>query len=211
MSTTASGLIVPSKYSTAQHIYTCSCHRFQSVISNPARFSVMSKHRDKFDFLIRNPPLRSFNVKDVVVVYSSTLPEPPLVPNSDPSPQSWKIWILGMVISVILPFWRNKWGSFQRLKNEVEAEMETAEHVAEIVEDVAEKVEKVAEEVADHLPQGGRLKDAVTLIENVAKETAKDAHLADQFIEKVEDVEREVESFSVINQNINRASQATKE
>ncbi|KAK0577337.1 hypothetical protein LWI29_031506 [Acer saccharum] len=89
--------------------------------------------------------------------------------------------------------------------------METAEHVAEIVEDVAEKVEKVAEEVADHLPQGGRLKDAVTLIENVAKETAKDANLADQFIEKVEDVEREVESFSVINQNINRASEATKE
>ncbi|KAI9200851.1 hypothetical protein LWI28_014084 [Acer negundo] len=78
--------------------------------------------------------------------------------------------------------------------------MQTAEHVAEIVEDVAEKVEKVAEEVADHLPQGGRLKDAVTLIENVAKETAKDAHLADQFIEKVSLNAKAVKRFVKENQ-----------
>ncbi|KAL5779797.1 hypothetical protein ACOSQ2_010534 [Xanthoceras sorbifolium] len=137
----------------------------------------------------------------------SALPEPPL--SSDPSPHSWKLWILGMLISAVLPFWRSKWGPFQRLKNQVDAALETAEHVAEILEDVAEEVEKVADEVADHLPQGGKLKEAVTFIENVAKETAKDSHRVDEFIEKVEQVENDVESL--IDPIISQASEATKE
>lgn len=60
-----------------------------------------------------------------------------------------------------------------------------AEEVTEVVEKVAEEAEKVAEDVAEHLPEGGKLKAAATLVENIAKETAKDAHLVEDIIEKV--------------------------
>lgn len=46
-------------------------------------------------------------------------------------------------------------------------------------------MDKVAEEVADHLPAGGKLQQAATLIEHLAEETAKSAHLVDEAIEKV--------------------------
>ncbi|KAF2299731.1 hypothetical protein GH714_002908 [Hevea brasiliensis] len=118
-----------------------------------------------------------------MVVHNGVHPEPALP--SDPSSGSWKMWILGMIITVIIPFWRNKWWPLLKLKDRVESVVETAEHVTEIVEKVAEEVEKVSEEVADHLPEGGKLKESVTFVENVAKETAKDAHLALEVIEKV--------------------------
>jgi hypothetical protein len=50
---------------------------------------------------------------------------------------------------------------------------------------VAEQVDKVAEDIADDLPAGGKLKEAVTFIENLAERTAKDAQLVDDTIEKV--------------------------
>lgn len=63
--------------------------------------------------------------------------------------------------------------------------VEGAEEVASKVEEVAEEVEKVAEQVAEQLPAGGKLRDEVTFVENVAKLTAKDAHLAQQVFDKV--------------------------
>lgn len=53
------------------------------------------------------------------------------------------------------------------------------------MEKVAEEVEKVADEVSDALPEGGKLKGFVTTVENVARETAKDAHLVEEVIGKV--------------------------
>ena len=64
--------------------------------------------------------------------------------------------------------------------------VELADQVADIVEEVAEGVEKVADEVADHLPEGGKLKQVATFVENVARETAKDADIVDDVIEKVQ-------------------------
>jgi hypothetical protein len=49
---------------------------------------------------------------------------------------------------------------------------------------VAQQVDKLVEEVADHLP-GGKLKEAAALIEHLAEETAKGAHLVDKAIEQV--------------------------
>lgn len=46
-------------------------------------------------------------------------------------------------------------------------------------------MEEVAEEVAEHLPEGSELKRVVNIIENIAEETAKDAQLVDNFIDKV--------------------------
>lgn len=66
----------------------------------------------------------------------------------------------------------------------VDAIVDSVEDVAEVVEQVAEKVEDIADEIGDKLPEG-KLKGAFNFIEEIAKETAKDAHLVDEFIEKV--------------------------
>lgn len=68
---------------------------------------------------------------------------------------------------------------------EVEIVAETVEKVADTVEDVAEDVEKLAEDVAENLPEGSKLKNVVSFVENAAKETAKDAQLAEDFLDKV--------------------------
>ncbi|KAJ4822021.1 hypothetical protein Tsubulata_001588 [Turnera subulata] len=135
----------------------------------------------RFPLLITS--LGSRNVKMNMTAYSGVDPGVPLP--SDPSPGSWKFWILGMVITVLLPFCRNGWGPLLRLRDKVERAVETAETVAEIVETVAEKVDEMAEEVADHLPEGGRLKKLATSVEKLAEETAKGAHRAEELIDKV--------------------------
>lgn len=63
--------------------------------------------------------------------------------------------------------------------------VETVETVVETVETVAKEVAHVAEEMAHQLPEGGKLQNIVCSVANVAEETAKDAHLIDQLIEKV--------------------------
>lgn len=68
---------------------------------------------------------------------------------------------------------------------QIDSAVEIAEDVAEAVEKVAEQVEKVAEDIVDDLPGSGKLKDAATFIEHLAEETAKDAHLVDELIDKV--------------------------
>ena len=50
---------------------------------------------------------------------------------------------------------------------------------------MAEKVEKIADEVGDQLPDGGKLQTTLELIEDLAEETAKNAHLAGDLIDKV--------------------------
>lgn len=46
-------------------------------------------------------------------------------------------------------------------------------------------MEKVADEVADRLPEGGKLQQAAMFVENIAKETTKDAQLAEEILDKV--------------------------
>ncbi|KAK4792234.1 hypothetical protein SAY86_022669 [Trapa natans] len=120
-----------------------------------------------------------------VVVRSSFDPVGHLPPPGA-SPGSWTWWILGAVVAVVLPFTKSRWGPLLKLKNEVETVVEMAEEVTEVVE-------KVAEDVAELLPQGGKLRDTVELVEHVAEVTAKDAHMVKGFIEKLEELEKEVE------------------
>ncbi|XVE86830.1 hypothetical protein DITRI_Ditri18aG0066400 [Diplodiscus trichospermus] len=112
-------------------------------------------------------------------------------PAAAPS-NSWKSWMLGLLFSAMLSFWKHKWGPLLAIKRKVDTVVENVESVVEVVEKVAEEVEKVADEVADTLPDNGKLKEAVSFIETVAKETAKDAHMVEEFIQKVEDVEKVV-------------------
>lgn len=78
----------------------------------------------------------------------------------------------------------------------LETVVETFECVVEVVEKVAEEVEKLADEVADALPENGKLKEAVCWIEKVAKETAKDARIAEELIKSMK---RNLPVFSVFS------------
>ncbi|XP_048227122.1 uncharacterized protein LOC8281708 [Ricinus communis] len=91
----------------------------------------------------------------------------------------------------------------------VESVVEAAGQLTDTVEKVAQGVERVAEEVSDLLPEGGKLRKAVTVVENVSKETVKDAHLAGEVLEKVEEVGKEADSL--IETVIQQGSETTKE
>ncbi|KAG5541804.1 hypothetical protein RHGRI_021591 [Rhododendron griersonianum] len=120
-----------------------------------------------------------------LVVYSDVQPGGAPLP-SDPSSNSCrKGWILGALITIMLPFLRNKWGPLFKLTKDVEAVAERAEHVTKVVEEIAEEVDKVAKEVADELPKGGKLEKAIESVENAAEKADKAARLADDLIDKV--------------------------
>ena len=121
-------------------------------------------------------------------------------------------FVLGVVVTLILPFGRIKWGPLQAFKGKqliyiltllydyyilikntyifdwadrVDKVINTAESVAETVETVAKKVENIAEDIANKLPDDGQLKEIVTSVEKFANVTAKDAHFVDSFLLKV--------------------------
>ncbi|OMP01284.1 hypothetical protein COLO4_11997 [Corchorus olitorius] len=113
-----------------------------------------------------------------------------LIPGSN-----WQLWVLGTIVSVVLPFTTSKWGPLLKIKNEAEKMLQTAEDIAEKVEEVAEKVEKMADELEEQLPKDGKLYAALEMVEDIAKETAKTAHRADDLIDKVQEMEEKVEDF----------------
>ncbi|KAG6624519.1 uncharacterized protein LOC122298645 [Carya illinoinensis] len=178
--------------------------RYPSSLRNPSLLPITSRRNIKSCFLGTGQGLQflSTGLGDLTVskthlwgmVAGISVQPGPLVP-SNPSPGSWNVWIAGILASIILPFLGFKWGPLMKLKSEVDTVVQIAEDVTETIERVAEKVEDVAEEVADHLPAGGKLKDAAMFIENLARETAKDAHLVDEVIDKVQEIEDKVESF----------------
>ncbi|XP_027095126.1 uncharacterized protein LOC113749850 [Coffea eugenioides] len=114
-------------------------------------------------------------------------------PSGPPSSGSWNGWILGAVLTFVLPFLTNKWGPLLKIKNEFETAVQTVENVVDAVEKVAEQVEKVAEDIAEGLP-AGKLKNAVTFIENVADQIDDTAEVVGDAIDKVQEVEEQVES-----------------
>uniref|UniRef100_A0A5B6YJ18 Uncharacterized protein n=1 Tax=Davidia involucrata TaxID=16924 RepID=A0A5B6YJ18_DAVIN len=201
-------LITPPCRSSSLHIKPC-C-KFQTSIFNPTCHSTISKHRDGYRFPgDRRLQYLSSTKIDHLVVYSTNSVEPGSPIPSGPSPNSPKSWILGLLLTILIPFLRNKWGPLFKLKEGVENALETAEHVTEAIEKVAEEVEKVAEEVAEELPEGGKLKNAFVFVENVAKKTAKDAQIGEEIIDKVEEIEKDVESL--IEPVIDQANEITKE
>ncbi|KAK6114826.1 hypothetical protein DH2020_007095 [Rehmannia glutinosa] len=125
-------------------------------------------------------------------VYANSVPGDPL-PSGPPS-NSHKSWILGLVVSFVLPFFTNKWGPLWVLKNRIENAVQTVEDIAEAVEKVAAEVDKIAEDMADDLPQG-KLKNLVELVENVAEKTAKTADSLDNVIDKIQEAQDEVEDI----------------
>ncbi|KAF7137862.1 hypothetical protein RHSIM_Rhsim07G0205400 [Rhododendron simsii] len=141
---------------------------------------------------------RGRNGSKDLVVYSDVQPGGAPLP-SDPSSNSGKGWILGALVTIMLPFLRNKWGPLFKLTKDVEAMAERAEHVTKVVEEVAEEVDKVAKEVADELPKGGKLEKAIESVENAAEKADKAARVADDLIDKETDCNRKGIAFGAIH------------
>ncbi|ESW13214.1 hypothetical protein PHAVU_008G177300 [Phaseolus vulgaris] len=163
-----------------------------SNVDHHLRFNSTIKHK-RFSVPQKNLGLRFQNDargKMNMVVCSSTTPEIP----DHPSPGYWKFWILGTVFTILASLLRGKWGPLLQLKEKVETTIHEAEQVVDIIEDVAEKVDKVAEEALKHLPEG-KIHDAVEFVEKVAEDVEKRAQRAEDALEKVENVEKEFESF----------------
>ncbi|KAK8298191.1 hypothetical protein V6Z12_D05G238600 [Gossypium hirsutum] len=119
-----------------------------------------------------------------MVFCNSNVEQGPVIPSSPaPAPGSWKPWILGFLMSIILPFWRGNWRPLLKLKQEAETVIDTVETVTDIVEKVAEQVEQVADKVGDSLPEG-KLKDALEIAEDMAEGTVDDARIVGEFIDK---------------------------
>ncbi|PWA67975.1 hypothetical protein CTI12_AA313340 [Artemisia annua] len=125
-------------------------------------------------------------------VSSSIQPGTPPPPSGNPPMGKW---ILGIIITVILPLFSNRWTKLLKFKDKIEAAVEETEQVIEQVEDIAEAVENVMEDVKEQLPEGGKFRNAAEFVEDVAKEIAKDAHLAEKIFDKAENVEEKVESI----------------
>lgn len=110
----------------------------------------------------------------------------PPVPNPPGSNfPTWAKWIFGSILSVFLPFWKQKREELKRIEGEAEIIVDEVEHVAEEIEKVATVAEKVSEEVAEVLPENGKLKETALLIEHVTKATAYDAKLTQDFVHKI--------------------------
>ncbi|KAI3806725.1 hypothetical protein L1987_22639 [Smallanthus sonchifolius] len=113
-------------------------------------------------------------------------------PPTGDSLSSWQQWI-GIITALIVPFFSRKWTNLLKIKDEVDTVVEETEKIVDRIEEVAETVDKVAKDVADHLPEGGKLRNAVVFVEGVAEEIAREAHLVDDFLHEVEEVEEKVE------------------
>ncbi|KAB2082932.1 hypothetical protein ERO13_A05G223100v2 [Gossypium hirsutum] len=115
--------------------------------------------------------------------------------NLIPAGSSWQLWALGTLVPLLLSFTTSKWGPFSKLKNEADNMLETAEQITDVVEDVAGKVEEIADQVGEQLPDGGKLRATLELVEDLAEGTAKNAHLAGDLIDKVQEIEDKMESL----------------
>ncbi|WOG84488.1 hypothetical protein DCAR_0103672 [Daucus carota subsp. sativus] len=125
------------------------------------------------------------------VVYSSMQPGTP-IPSGNPSGTNWKGWVVGILLSMVLPFYRTKLTSFLALKKEVETVVDTAELVLDVVEKVVAEVVEIADVLEENLPQGAKLKNTIERVESVAREIGKDADLLEDLLQKVEKAEKEV-------------------
>ncbi|XVE55548.1 hypothetical protein DITRI_Ditri03aG0167800 [Diplodiscus trichospermus] len=196
MLTTGSTLL-PCEVNCLHHESLC---RFQpSAILKTGLFLAISKQRINEQVFRRNQtslPLlstgglglqshRNRKMNNMVVCCSLESGAPPFPFNLFPGSNNWPLWAMGTVISVCLSFTTSKWGPLLKLKNEADNLLETAENISDVVEEVAEKVEKIADEIGDRLPEGGKLRATLDLVEDLAEETAKNARLAGDLIDKV--------------------------
>ncbi|KAI5661357.1 hypothetical protein M9H77_20680 [Catharanthus roseus] len=130
--------------------------------------------------------------------FQSPVPPPPpspSPPSQKPFISTWVKWLLGTVLSTLLPFWKQKWEGLLQLEGKVEKVVEEVEEVAEVVEKVATVAEKISAEAAEQLPDNSIIKKAALAVEHASNATAADAQLTQNFIHKVEDVKQDLKDL----------------
>uniref|UniRef100_A0A5B7BDU0 Uncharacterized protein n=1 Tax=Davidia involucrata TaxID=16924 RepID=A0A5B7BDU0_DAVIN len=165
------------------------CHPLPNLESHPFKVTCKFTARFKVISMAKGP---SDN-------FQSEAP----VPAKPPSP-AWKKWMVGLMLSIILPSFRHKWGPFLVLKSKLDTAIETVESVTEVVEELAEEVEKLAEGVENKLPEDTKLKETMQSVEKLAKEAVKEADLAQELIHKVQDAEKEAEKALIMEPETER-------
>ncbi|KAL1821800.1 hypothetical protein ACET3Z_016669 [Daucus carota] len=176
--------------------------RYRALVFNPIFETRVRGHGNK-SLYSANRSLRfstwqhESKIKRNFAVYSSIPPEVPVSSGGLPGglPGSWKNWLLGMVVTVLIPLLTNKWGALLKWTQQVESAVQTVEDIVEAVEDAAEKVEKFAEDIIEDLPE---------------EEVAKDAKQIDNVIDKFQEVEDKVHAYIEEKQS-NRTAEKDKD
>ncbi|XP_068643874.1 uncharacterized protein [Aristolochia californica] len=120
---------------------------------------------------------------------------PPFANLPKPNLPEWAKGIVGLVFSLIRPFWAITGGRLLSFQRDVESVVQKVEDVVEVIDDVADTVVKVADEVAENLPEGGWMRNTVECIEEVSKEVSDGAEDAIDIINKFQEVSDDVENF----------------
>ncbi|XP_057795811.1 uncharacterized protein LOC131011927 [Salvia miltiorrhiza] len=175
---------------------------------NPiSRLAVSKCKNHELSFWARKKTLQ-YTRKSFVVSANTAPGVPPASgPPSSSKPMSW---ILGLVVSFILPFFTNKWGPLWVIKNKLENAVQTVEDIVEAVEKVAGSVDKIAEDIADDLPEGSKLRDLVEKVEHLAEKTAKTADSLDNVIDKVQEASDQVDDIVCATKEEKSSSEAAK-
>ncbi|KAF6162855.1 hypothetical protein GIB67_021004, partial [Kingdonia uniflora] len=115
---------------------------------------------------------------------NNVIPRGATLPFGSPFP-GWSNWMLLMPIPMILPFFKSKWGPLLLLKQRADTVLQEVEDMAELAEDVARMVDHIADEVTEKLPEGSKLKKAISMVDHVVKDTIKVTDLAEEIIDRV--------------------------
>ncbi|XP_021740282.1 uncharacterized protein LOC110706641 isoform X2 [Chenopodium quinoa] len=179
-----------------------------SLNSNIRKSSISSKSRFHYNL----SSVRQSQRQRSLTVRSSIEPVPPPPTPSSPTPAGFpgrKGWIAGAVLALLLSFLKDKWGPLFLLRKEVDQRLQTVEDVAEGLEKLADKVEHMAEDIGEKLPEGSSLKRVATLIEDAAEKVELAAHLTDTAIDKIQELEDQVDSYAKSEKT--KASQSIEE
>ncbi|KAL5854997.1 hypothetical protein ACOSQ3_004830 [Xanthoceras sorbifolium] len=104
----------------------------------------------------------------------------------------WARWVLGSLLTLFLPLWKQKWDKLYKIEGE-------AEMVAEEIEKIAEATEKLSEEAADKIPENHqKLKDTALFIQRLSKATAHDAQLTLNIFHKVDELKEDLNDLETL-------------
>ncbi|KAL7583282.1 hypothetical protein Lser_V15G44514 [Lactuca serriola] len=169
---------------------------------NPTSLASFAKKKDLLSCSVHGFNSRNlqyhpmFTIARRNFVVCSNITPPPGVPLPSGSPSgSTKSWVLGIVLTFVLPFFTHKWGPLILIKNKVDTVVDTAEYIVEAIEDVAGKIDKVIDNITDDLPENSKLRKTLEAFDELVEGVERAAHIADDIIDKVEEAEDKLESL----------------
>ncbi|XP_021981929.2 uncharacterized protein LOC110877991 isoform X1 [Helianthus annuus] len=197
MSISMSRLIVGSSISTTRPSLN-----FTSFSYNPTSQASFSNNKDHSSYSchgfssrsLQYDPMKTIPRKSFVIRNNITPPPGVPLPSGSPS-GSIRNWIVGIVFTFVLPFCTHKWGPLLQIKNKVDNVVNTAEYIMETIEAVAEKVDNVIDNITDDLPENSSIRKTMEAVDELVEGVAKSAHIANDIIDKVEEVENKLESM----------------